>query len=87
MTYTGNMVEMQRRFFTVSIHVDGALVAERTVSAYTEDMAVIHMVLPEILARLGLAEMPLALMEGESNEQKTLGDGEQLPNVQNHHPN
>jgi len=58
MSPSDNMVEAQRRFFLVEIHVDGALISSATVSAYTEDMAVIHALLPVILIRLGLAPFP-----------------------------
>lgn len=54
--HSENMVEMQKRFFVVSILVDGVVAAAVTVPAYTEDMAIIRALVPQVLVRLGLVD-------------------------------
>lgn len=50
--------DLEKRFFHVEIYCDGSQVAAVPVAAYTEDMAIVRALVPELLYRLGLMEWP-----------------------------
>lgn len=59
MTNSGDSDELHpRRFYQVEILVDQHQVAAIPVAAYTQDMAIVRALVPELLYRLGLMETP-----------------------------